>query len=349
MARQDVYYADYLQLDKILDAQYPESDKEGVDAHDEMLFIVIHQAYELWFKQILFEVDSISKIMSKSEIDDNAPDLHVITHRLERVKKILDVLVQQVDIIETMTPLDFLDFRDLLRPASGFQSIQFKFLEARLGLKFKDRHGKDYYISHLKEEDKKKVAEQEAKKSIIELVNDWLERLPFFDDDELWADYNAVSESSPEMHKFWSDYRSLYAEGLLDAEKGNVKLFDQLFFDHEYCKNLSLSPLANRRALFIMLYRDMPLFTMPHKLLTQLLDLDELLSMWRFRHVNMVHRIIGTRVGTGGSSGKDYLRAAMDKHYIFKDVAQLTSFLIPRNKLPKLSNALIDQLSFEYH
>lgn len=349
MARQDVYYADYLQLDKILDAQFPESDKEGIEAHDEMLFIVIHQAYELWFKQILYETESIGEIMSKSEINDNAPDLHVITHRIERIKKILQVLVQQIDIIETMTPLDFLDFRDLLRPASGFQSIQFKFLEARLGLKFENRHGKDYYISHLREEDKKKVADMEAKPSILELVNEWLERLPFFDDNKYWDNYEAVSETSPEMHKFWSDYRSLYAEGLLDAEKGNVNMFDKLFFDQEFCKNNSLSPLANRRALFIMLYRDMPLFTLPHKLLTQLLDLDELLSMWRFRHVNMVHRIIGTRVGTGGSSGKDYLRAAMDKHYIFKDIAQLTSFLIPRTKLPKLSDTLINQLSFEHH
>lgn len=347
MARPDVYYADYLQLDKIIEAQLPESDKEGIEAHDEMLFIIIHQAYELWFKQILYEVDSVAGILNKPSINDNSPDLHVITHRIDRVKKILEVLVKQIDIMETMTPLDFLDFRDLLRPASGFQSLQFKYLEARLGLKFEHRHGKNYYTSHLKEEDKKKVAEEENKPTLLELVNEWLERLPFFDDEKYWADYKEVTDASPEIHKFWNDYRNLYAGALLEAEKGNIKVFDQLFFDEEFCKDRSLSPIANRRALFIMLYRDMPLFNLPHKLLTQLLDLDELLSMWRFRHVNMVHRIIGSRVGTGGSSGKDYLKAAMDKHYIFKDIAALTSFLIPRNKLPKLSNTLVNQLGFE--
>ncbi|HMU15631.1 MAG TPA: tryptophan 2,3-dioxygenase family protein, partial [Flavobacteriales bacterium] len=125
----NVYYPDYLQLDKILDAQALESDKNGQHAHDEMLFIIIHQAYELWFKQVLYEVDSVMGIFKNKEVDDNAGELNVAVHRLQRVKTILDVLVHQWEIIETMTPLDFLDFRDMLRPASGFQSMQFKILE----------------------------------------------------------------------------------------------------------------------------------------------------------------------------------------------------------------------------
>jgi tryptophan 2,3-dioxygenase len=126
----EVYYKDYLQLDKILNAQ----ETESTDAHDEMLFIVIHQAYELWFKQVLYEVNSVIDLFKKPEIQDNSPDLYMVNHRLSRVVTILKVLVQQIDIMETMTPLDFLDFRDLLRPASGFQSVQFKLLEAGLGL-----------------------------------------------------------------------------------------------------------------------------------------------------------------------------------------------------------------------
>ncbi len=131
-----VYYSDYLQLDKILNAQALESDKYNKHAHYEMLFIVIHQTYELWFKQLLFEVESVSDIFAQKEINDNSPDLQIAVHRLERCCTILKVLVQQIDVMETMTPMDFLDFRDMLRPASGFQSIQFKFLEALLGLKF---------------------------------------------------------------------------------------------------------------------------------------------------------------------------------------------------------------------
>ena len=118
----EVNYHDYLQLDKILNSQLLESEKHNLVAHDEMLFIVIHQAYELWFKQLHHEVDSVVKIMSKPALNDNSPELQTVVHRLSRCVTILRVLVHQIDIMETMTPMDFLDFRDLLRPASGFQS-----------------------------------------------------------------------------------------------------------------------------------------------------------------------------------------------------------------------------------
>jgi len=136
-------YHDYLQLEKILGAQSPESEKKNLPAHDEMLFIVIHQAYELWFKQLHYETDSIVAIMSKPALNDNSPELQTVVHRISRMVTILRVLVHQIDIMETMTPMDFLDFRDMLRPASGFQSWQFKELEAKLGLKFEARHGKE--------------------------------------------------------------------------------------------------------------------------------------------------------------------------------------------------------------
>ena len=132
MQHPPVYYGEYLQLDKIIDAQAPVSFNENNEkAHDEMLFIIIHQAYELWFKQILFEVNSVTEIMAKTAMDDNSTDLQTVVHRLKRVTTILKVLVQQIDILETMTPMDFLDFRDMLRPASGFQSWQFKIIEAK--------------------------------------------------------------------------------------------------------------------------------------------------------------------------------------------------------------------------
>src|SRR5688572_32553571 len=148
----DLHYHDYLQLDKILNAQFPESDKKQLPAHDEMLFIIIHQAYELWFKQLHHEADSLVEIMKKPALNDNSPELQTIVHRLNRMVVILRVLVHQIDIMETMTPMDFLDFRDMLRPASGFQSWQFKLLEAKLGLKFEYRHGKEYYTTQLREE-----------------------------------------------------------------------------------------------------------------------------------------------------------------------------------------------------
>ena len=108
-----LYYSDYLHLDKILGSQQPESFKgDNYPAHDEMLFIIIHQAYELWFKQILFELDYVLKIFSKEIINDNSEDLNLVLHRLRRIIKILELLNQQVNILDTMTPLDFLEFRN---------------------------------------------------------------------------------------------------------------------------------------------------------------------------------------------------------------------------------------------
>jgi tryptophan 2,3-dioxygenase len=95
-----------------------------------------------------------------------------------------------------------------------------------------------------------------------------------------------------------------------------------------------------------MLYRDYPLLQLPFQLLNLLLDIDELMATWRYRHMNMVHRMIGMRVGTGGSSGKEYLKSALDKHYIFGELAELTSFLIERRNLPILPTNLEDRLAF---
>lgn len=329
-----MHYHDYLQLDKILNAQQPESDKQNLPAHDEMLFIIIHQTYELWFKQLHYEVDSVAAIMSKPAVNDNSPELQTVVHRLSRCITILRVLVHQIDIMETMTPMDFLDFRDMLRPASGFQSWQFKELEAKLGLKFEHRHGKEYYTSQLKTEHVDIIKNAESSKSLLDLINSWLERMPL------------SPALSDDINSFWQIYRSSYHESLADAEKENLKAFDEIFLAKTAIGNQQLSPAASRAALFIMLYRGYPLLQLPFQLLNSLLEIDEQLSSWRYRHMNMVHRMIGTRIGTGGSTGKDYLKAAADKHYIFKEITQLNSFLMERRKLPKLFREMEEKLGF---
>ncbi|MGB1248181.1 MAG: tryptophan 2,3-dioxygenase [Chitinophagales bacterium] len=348
MANKDVYYKDYLQLDKILEAQQPESELQGKEAHDEMLFIIIHQTYELWFKQIIHELTSVHKIFSKKEIKDTSPDLQVAVHRLKRIAKILEVGVSQISIIETMTPLDFLDFRNMLRPASGFQSTQFKRVEAMLGLKMEERFGKEYYTSQLCPMDKKIVEDSENNtRPFIDLLNEWLERMPFWTDSKYWDEYTQkVTNGDENLHVFWQDYKSIYEESLQEVEKKNLKRFEDVCLAKENVLKRRLSPAASRTALFIMLYRDFPLLQMPYQLLNTLLDIDEQMATWRFRHINMVHRMIGTRVGTGGSTGKDYLQSALNKHYIFKEIAELTSFMVERYRLPVLDKDLQDALSF---
>ncbi|HEY0434274.1 MAG TPA: tryptophan 2,3-dioxygenase family protein, partial [Chitinophagaceae bacterium] len=206
----DVHYHDYLQLDKILNAQSPISEQRGIGAHDETLFIVIHQAYELWFKQLHHEISSLLVIMQKPALNDNSPELQTVVHRLNRMNVILRVLVHQVDIMETMTPMDFLDFRDMLRPASGFQSWQFKELEAKLGLKFADRHGHEYYLSQLRPAQVEVIQKAESDQSLLQLVNAWLERMP------LAPAYDPAGEG------FWQTYREAYRNSLDTAEQSNL-------------------------------------------------------------------------------------------------------------------------------
>ena len=344
MAEKEVYYKDYLQLNKILNAQDLESEAAGVDAHDEMLFIITHQAYELWFKQILFELDSIVKILSSPKVNDNDPALQTVVHRGRRINTILRLLVDQINIMETMSSLDFLDFRDLLRPASGFQSIQWKMLEARLGLRYQDRHGKQYYISQLHTEDVNKVKSSESSPSLLTLLNEWLERMPYFDSSEYW-DKN-VEVTAIEDHPFWSEYRAAYKDSLIEIEYSNLDLFDKVLFGKNESDDRRLSAKASRAALFIMLYKGYPLLQLPNELMFSLLETDELMATWRTRHINMVTRMIGTRVGTGNSSGRGYLKAAMDKHYIFTELIQLNGLLVARHSLPKLPTSLERSLGF---
>jgi tryptophan 2,3-dioxygenase len=320
----NVNYNDYLSLDTLLALQQTESSKAGKNAHDEMLFIVIHQAYELWFKQILFELDSVTTIMAQPTLNDNSAELQTVVHRLDRIVTILKLAVQQIEVMETMTAMDFLDFRDLLRPASGFQSWQFKLIEARLGLKFEARHGGHYYTSQLCPAHIDHIKQGEATATLLDLVNNWLERMPAFVDEN-----------------FWSQYAGLYGGSLREGEQNNLKAFEDLLRNGN-----QLSGKAVRAALLIQLYPGYPILQLPYRLLNVLLEIDEQLSIWRYRHMHMVSRVIGSRQGTGGSTGAAYLKGASEKHIIFRSISELNSYLIERSQLPVLQKTVEQKLGY---
>jgi tryptophan 2,3-dioxygenase len=165
---------------------------------------------------------------------------------------------------------------------------------------------------------------------VIELLNAWLERMPFITDN------------------FWNEYQQVYINSLAAAEKNNELFFADVFNVAVKEEGRQLSPAASRSALFIMLYRGYPMLELPFQLLDTLQEIDNQLANWRSRHINMVQRMIGTRIGTGGSSGAGYLKAAMDKHYIFKELAQLSSFLIDRRQLPLLPADLEEKLGYNF-
>jgi tryptophan 2,3-dioxygenase len=338
-----LYYTDYLELDKILDSQHPKSDLKT----DEMLFIIIHQAYELWFKMVIHELDRVRDIFSKDNINDNAGEMSIAVHKLKRVVKIFEVINQQVNILETMTPMDFLEFRDLLVPSSGFQSLQFRIIEAKLGLKMEQRYKANYYKNTrpggFNQQDYETINSVESEATLKGLLIKWAERTPFFDE-SLWKEYQSQFPVEDGTQKFWSDYKQIYKSSL----SGSVELrqFDELerIFYKEGLGEFSME--AMRAVLFIMLYRNLPIFQLPFDLLSTLIDIDELLSQFRYKHMLMARRMIGMRSGTGGTSGAGYLEGALRQHYIFKELTEVSTFLIERSHLPSLPNAVKEKMSF---
>ena len=189
------YYGDYLQLDKILTAQAPESAKYANEAHDETLFIIVHQVYELWFKQILHELEAVLQVFAGEAVKDE--QLTGIVHKLKRIITIQQLLNQQIGVMETMTAQDFMSFRDYLVPASGFQSIQFKMLEIGLGLKseFRIDFDKNSFYSRLNEKDRNFLQQLEHQPSLFERIEKWLERMPFLELDgfSFWQMYQQAT------------------------------------------------------------------------------------------------------------------------------------------------------------
>lgn len=352
------YYGSYLAVDKLLDLQTPLSMVEGkLHAHDEMLFIIVHQTYELWFKQILHELHASCEVLTQPSADDNGPDMNVVVHRLKRVVEIWKLLNHQVDVLETMTPLDFLDFRSSLEGASGFQSTQFRQIEATLGLRMENRFRPDYYkhtdLGGFNAGDYQIIVDAEKTTSLLQLVKQWLERMPFFEE-SFWVNWDGTSESgriqpdttpNKSLSKFWDRYRKIYETSLSDRDEKNDLLgkFDDTFFKTGAG---DFSPASLRAALFIMLYRDEPLFRLPFALLNTLIEIDEQLGNFRYRHLQMVRRMIGSRIGTGGSSGEKYLEGAVNKNYIYRELAAIITFLIERRSLPQLPNRLREALRF---
>jgi tryptophan 2,3-dioxygenase len=354
-------YGRYLKLHELLACQQLESAKAGRPAHDELLFIVTHQTYELWFKQLLHEIDAVLAIMGAPRVNER--DIGHALHLLERVVAIQKVLVDQIDVLETMTPLDFLDFRNLLTPSSGFQSAQFRRLENKLGLRRTQRlryNEADYDASlGAEERDAAHGAEQGA--NLFDVVEAWLARMPFVQYQgrfDFWSEYRANVDRMLE-----EDRATIEAGAQLSAAARRVQLeelartratFDTVFEPAKYnarhaAGQRRLSYPAFVAALMIMLYRDEPILQSPFRLLTALVGIDENLALWRYRHALMVQRMIGAKIGTGGSSGQDYLRRTVDAHRVFIDFFDLSTFLIPRSMLPALPDALREQLGFRWN
>jgi len=258
-----VTYGSYLRVDDLLALQQPRS---AGPEHDELLFIVIHQVYELWFKELLHELDRVRQLLT-------ADDTHRAQHTMKRILSIVKVLVAQLDILETMTPLEFMSFRARLEAASGFQSDQFRQIEFVLGAK----HEKA--VRRFPEGTRARIA---------------LERR--FAEPTVWDAF---------LHYL---AREGYAIPPAALTRDVTKRAD---------------PSPDIQEQLIALYRGDPKNA---ELCERLVDLDEGVQEWRYRHVKMVERTIGAKVGTGGSTGAEYLRNTVGQN-LFPDLWEIRARL----------------------
>jgi len=351
-------YGEYLQLDKLLSSQTLQSEVKGEMVPDEHLFIITHQAYELWFKQIIFDLDNVRTLFSSKEVDETKT-LHIV-QGLERTVRILKLLVDQMLILETMSPLDFLEFRKYLSPASGFQSLQFRLLENKLGVaptrrvKYNAQHYREVFRTA---EEQKAITDSETQPSLLELVEKWLERTPGMAPEGsscswqryVWAVKRYLCDLRAEAEQ---NCRSEEAMKQAQAELDKTEKSFETIINQELHRNLvekgerRLSHLAMRGALLIYFYREQPRFSQPYQILTYLMDIDSLLTKWRYNHVMLVQRMLGSKQGTGGSSGYMYLRSTIsDRYKVFLDIFNLSTWLIPRAYIPPLSPLMVKTLS----
>ena len=360
--RGPVYYNDYLMLDQLLSSQQPLSKKfaDSVDpeAHDETLFIVVHQAYELWFKQMLHDLNSVLAIFAKDKIPDN--ELGTIVQRLDRFRKIQHTIGTQLEILETMTPMDFLEFRSLLIPASGFQSVQFREIEIKMGLGTHNRENidREFFVGRLSKTDRERLLALENTPSLLSYLQAWLERMPFAISGEFnfWNEYqkavNALlTDDEATVQGNMANLGEREKQMQLENLKTTRETFESLFDEEAHQKVVAagqrkLSRKAILNALFIMMYREEPMLALPFQMMTLMMDIDENFTTWRYRHALMAQRMLGTKIGTGGSSGHTYLKKAADNNRVFTDLFNLSTYLIPRSRLPKIPAAVKSQLNF---
>ena len=356
-------YWDYLKLDQLLDLQGGLEGAEDQLLPDELHFIIVHQTYELWFKLILRELRLGRNALQKQHVDEAV--IPVVTHHLRRVNTIFKLAVQQMEVMETLTPQDFLNFRDKLVPSSGFQSFQMRELEILMGLEESERihYGGVDPIRHIEEIAQDTPAGKLAnarvnavrqEKTLLAALNDWLYRTPVQgstpsdpgDEEVVNAfieEYLAAMDANIE-HTLQRLVDTLGDAGGMGKRMETVKNAARTFLyaDHPGLDDVQRKRVRRVRAavLFIESYRHLPLLSWPRLLLDRIVETEEQLVIWRHRHARMVERLIGRRVGTGGSGGVDYLDKT-GKYRVFKDLWSVRTLLLPADRLPAVRNAEI--------
>lgn len=297
-------YSEYLRLEELLKLQTGVKGGKRSISNDELHFILVHQNFELWFKLVINELTCTRNILSSDYVEETK--LPQAVHHMERVIETFKLMSQQWRVMETLEPQDFLNFRDELGTASGFESFQMREMESLMGSKWIDG---------------KLIGKPETSNSLYDVTCDWLERTP------IQGSVYGSTNDEKNVDDFIADYLLAHKKLYPDTNKDAVN-----FFEEE-------SSLRRRRAglVFIESYRELPLLAWPRKLISTLIELEQSMILWRTSHARMVERMIGRRIGTGGSSGVDYLDMTT-KYRVFVDLWAVRSILIKKEALPELKN-----------
>jgi len=301
-------------------------------------------------------MDYIIGIMRQNPIPES--DLLVVQRVLKRISEIFRVIPQQFEILETMTPLDFMEFRSALGTASGFQSLQWRLLEMKFGLPNSNRVmcGGQTYDESLPSDEQEFLHKhlREQKTNLFEVFAAWLERTPFLGEQtslakglnfNWWKQFEEAVDNWLNMRKEailslnlpeWETKMRLESDVTALRAKFDEILLEEKFEEVKEREGIKFSYRAYKAAIMILLNRNEPLFQIPFQLLQELTDLDAKVTQFRYRHAEMVNRMLGTKIGTGGSSGYQYLIETTRKHRVFSDLFHTSTYMIPPGMIPKL-------------
>ncbi len=361
MARPPTAYWDYIRVEQLLALQGGLDAAEANLSNDEVMFITIHQIDELWFKLALRELTAVRDLFKQNPVPEHA--LASAVRGVRRVENIFGHLTQHFTLMETMTTRDYLDFRDKLSPASGFQSAQMREIEILLGLLHSERvplGHENSYMAALNNADgsPSAAADRVARRiadtpSVREVFHEWLARTPIDgsvagqpgDEDRVREFLNSYLQSHARATRHAMELARTSAltpadEARLTArfekEMESARAF--LFAEDLPVEERAFGMRVRAALVFLESYRELPLLAWPREVMDALCSLEQSFVVFRQRHARMVERIIGRRTGTGGSSGVDYLDQTAIRYRIFRDVWAVRTILIRNAELPRLQH-----------
>ena len=342
-------YGGYLRLEDLLQLQEGPVGYTPSPCNDETHFIIVHQAFELWFKLILSELKSTHKILDSDKVDEKV--MPKVVHHLSRVTSIFNLMSQQWKVMETLAPQDFLAFRDRLGTSSGFESWQMREMELLLGLNHE--HSSEMNpLGHMR----KLAGEGKISQSVLENFEQISSQPSIKQCLEKWLARTPINGSIPTDE---GDFEVVdrFIDGHIDAMKEHVesvishiveighgeesqvrtRLESSIVQAEQFLRPEGVVNRSRAGLLFIESYRDLPLLSWPRILIDSIVELEQSMLLFRNSHARMVERMIGRRMGTGGSSGVDYLDMTL-KYRIFVDLWAVRTILVKADKLPSVEN-----------